>query len=370
MSKKESRPSPTQSATLFKVGTVKKGNDGNLWIIDQNKNGTKRWKKQQDSKSKSKSKSNSKSPKTPKLKIEGDKIVEFELRKTTPFKKIGEFDIGTTVVIGEMYYTPKKGFPKFKKGKYYIYKIDDSLLLSKNKIDKDDIKGVLWKNTGHGVGVDGGTFGFWDLKYLEALGEYDKSLPKNKRRPYSTGIPYYRRIWNKSNLGDTLFIKIKNLENAKLYIEGGFDGEQVIGVVGSTGTGDGSFSCYADPKNNMLLLLGGFTALDFYESVESNDLPGNLNVIKKYNSRKKASKKTSKKSSKTKNRKNSRSTSKSRSKRGNKRGSKSRSKRGSKRKTSSKRKNISKTRRSVTKRYKKNSKTLSKRGSKRGSKRK
>ena len=27
------RPSPTQSATLFKVGTIKKGNDGNRWIV-------------------------------------------------------------------------------------------------------------------------------------------------------------------------------------------------------------------------------------------------------------------------------------------------------------------------------------------------
>ena len=27
------RPSPTESATLFKVGTIKKGNDGNKWIV-------------------------------------------------------------------------------------------------------------------------------------------------------------------------------------------------------------------------------------------------------------------------------------------------------------------------------------------------
>ena len=29
----ELRPSPTESATLFKVGTIKKGNDGNKWIV-------------------------------------------------------------------------------------------------------------------------------------------------------------------------------------------------------------------------------------------------------------------------------------------------------------------------------------------------
>jgi hypothetical protein len=32
------RKSPTQSATLYKVGTKKKGNDGNIWIIVENKN--------------------------------------------------------------------------------------------------------------------------------------------------------------------------------------------------------------------------------------------------------------------------------------------------------------------------------------------
>jgi len=38
------RPSPSQSATLYKVGIKKTGNDGNTWIITENVNGTKRWK--------------------------------------------------------------------------------------------------------------------------------------------------------------------------------------------------------------------------------------------------------------------------------------------------------------------------------------
>ena len=42
---KSNRPSPSQSATLFKVGTKKKGNDGNIWIIKKNKNGVNRWSK-------------------------------------------------------------------------------------------------------------------------------------------------------------------------------------------------------------------------------------------------------------------------------------------------------------------------------------
>ena len=47
ISKKENlnRPSPKESATLFKENTKKKGNDGNIWIVNKNKNGIKRWKK-------------------------------------------------------------------------------------------------------------------------------------------------------------------------------------------------------------------------------------------------------------------------------------------------------------------------------------
>ena len=39
------RQSPAESATLFPVGTVKMGNDGNYWIITMTKNNIKRWTK-------------------------------------------------------------------------------------------------------------------------------------------------------------------------------------------------------------------------------------------------------------------------------------------------------------------------------------
>jgi hypothetical protein len=39
------RPSPSNSATAYKVGTKKKGNDGNTWIVVINANSVKRWKK-------------------------------------------------------------------------------------------------------------------------------------------------------------------------------------------------------------------------------------------------------------------------------------------------------------------------------------
>jgi hypothetical protein len=42
--KKSERKSPYQSATLYKVGTIKTGNDGNKWIVKVNKIGVKQWK--------------------------------------------------------------------------------------------------------------------------------------------------------------------------------------------------------------------------------------------------------------------------------------------------------------------------------------
>ena len=43
ISKKKQRPSPSQSATLFKIGHVKKGNDGNLYQVKETKTKVKRW---------------------------------------------------------------------------------------------------------------------------------------------------------------------------------------------------------------------------------------------------------------------------------------------------------------------------------------
>ena len=39
------RPSPSNSATLLNVGTRKKGNDKNIWIVSITKSGVKKWKK-------------------------------------------------------------------------------------------------------------------------------------------------------------------------------------------------------------------------------------------------------------------------------------------------------------------------------------
>jgi len=60
------RKGPEESATKFSIGTEKKGNDGNMWVIVKNKNGVKRWAKKtsKTKKSRKKSKTTKKSTKT------------------------------------------------------------------------------------------------------------------------------------------------------------------------------------------------------------------------------------------------------------------------------------------------------------------
>jgi len=45
---RKKRKGPSESATKFKVGVKKRGNDANIWVIIKSKNGVKRWKKYLD----------------------------------------------------------------------------------------------------------------------------------------------------------------------------------------------------------------------------------------------------------------------------------------------------------------------------------
>lgn len=42
---KKDRPSPSESAKTYNLGTTKRGNDGKMWTVVANKNGVKRWKR-------------------------------------------------------------------------------------------------------------------------------------------------------------------------------------------------------------------------------------------------------------------------------------------------------------------------------------
>ena len=73
------RPSPTESATLYKVGIKKIGSDGNKWIIAENKNGIKRWKLYKI-----------KEPKEPKVKEPKESMKESKKLKKEPKEPMKE----------------------------------------------------------------------------------------------------------------------------------------------------------------------------------------------------------------------------------------------------------------------------------------
>ena len=83
------RKGPEESATLFSVGTKKKGNDGNLWVIVKNKNGVKRWnKKTNKSKKRSLKKSIKKRKKSNKTsKKTGKKLIGKNLNNSSKLLK-------------------------------------------------------------------------------------------------------------------------------------------------------------------------------------------------------------------------------------------------------------------------------------------
>lgn len=281
-----SRPSPTQSATLFAVNTVKKGNDGNKWSVVETTNGTKRWKRFTET-----------------VVVSKGVITRFSLPKVHTLKRLGKLPIKSKVVVGETSYAPAKGFSKFGKGDYNVYQIDGNLVLSKKLLTKTSVPKINWTNTNVSVAVDGGTFGFWDMNVIKALKSvsdevnnklYGKVKRKRRRKSYAptTSIPEIFIPENK----EALVVQIKHL-NDELFHEYGLDGSIPIGALGYTGTGDGMFGCYTDGKDS-LMLMGGYTEMELLGMVQE-ELPGNLEYFKTHVV-KKSKKKTKKKSKKSK----------------------------------------------------------------------
>jgi len=54
--KKKGRKGPEESATEFSVGEERRGNDGNMWVIQVSKNGIQRWTKKEDKSARGKNK--------------------------------------------------------------------------------------------------------------------------------------------------------------------------------------------------------------------------------------------------------------------------------------------------------------------------
>lgn len=132
------------------------------------------------------------------------------------FNKIGSFNVKDKVVIGDTDYTV---IPGLKPGLYNAYAVDDNLVISKKPLAKSNFKNMVFSISGKSVGVDSGTFGFYDSK-----------------------------IVNKNN-----DINIKDFSGEIVKDKG-----ESYGVVRETGIGDGTFVCYTW-GNATAMLMGGLT---------------------------------------------------------------------------------------------------------------
>ena len=129
------RKGPSQSATLFKEGTVKKGNDGNKWIIVTNKLGVRRWQKTGSNsttikiKPKSKSKSKSKSRRVLKMEADPDTV----WGKNKPLEKLWQ-----SLASGDKVVLIEKG------GKYNIFTMPTGKVTIRKMYDSfDDDENII-----------------------------------------------------------------------------------------------------------------------------------------------------------------------------------------------------------------------------------
>lgn len=242
MSNNKLRPSPSESATLFAIGTIKKGNDGNKWIVSSTNSGIHRWKV-----------------------VQNNNI----LSNIKNLKKIGQINFTSKIGVGSVTYD----IIKLKRGIYDIYKVDDNLMIihaDNGKINKDDIKNIKWKKQNFDVFVDYGTFGFFDVEIMDTIKKYDKT---NKRK-VNNKIPY-----TELNIDSYKHYDYANTDNLDFEVPDELVNYK-FGIVANTGTGDGDFFCYTHNQDKALLL-GGFTMMKLFDN-NPNDMPDNLKYYKKH----------------------------------------------------------------------------------------
>lgn len=155
-----------------------------------------------------------------------DEPKSLKLTDLQTFKKIGSFNADNGIVIGEFDFTK---LPTMKNGVYNAYKVNNSLLIAHNDVDltKNKLSKIIFKNSGKGVGVDGGTFGF-----------YDADIVNNKNK--------YPDINVKKYPDNGIIIKENDIIGYK-------KSDKPIGVLMTTSVGDGGFTAYLN--NNSIALL-------------------------------------------------------------------------------------------------------------------
>ncbi len=154
---------------------------------------------------------------------------------------IGSFVTTGKIIAGESW-NLELDLPK---GVYNAYKSNNDLIIihesNKNKINKSYLLNKVFNIVGD-VGVDVGTYGFYDSGFIYKL------IPKENNAIGGPTMPFFRIPKGKNQVIVTSNSK-SDFKIDKKY------NNVIFGVQSYTGTGDGFFKCLINKKENIALLL-------------------------------------------------------------------------------------------------------------------
>ncbi len=219
---KSSRKSPTESATIFEVGTKKQGNDGNLWVVKLSGNGIKRWVKCNSTGN------------TEKFSAESF----FNNNKSIKLKKILSLNIPKgSIGIGEQIYN----IYKVKKGYYDIYHYSGCLIAIHQS---EDLQKQTFKKIKEKAMVDTGMFAVHDVSSII----HDKKTMYNKTKNVFYPYDAYDNALNHTNNSSPYVLVTKNDMDPNNP-----DKKTIISVFASNSEGDGYYSIFTG-KNSFFIM--------------------------------------------------------------------------------------------------------------------
>jgi hypothetical protein len=197
-------------------------------------------------------------------------ISEFQLPLPSAVTYIGDFYVEGSVVVAEGDWDVIENLAP---GWYGAFRVDDNLMIvhesdpmfNEVELTPQAVRRVAWTNSGAGVGVDGGTFGFFDKDVIDLLNNGNAKLDSND-------LLFYVKFKDGKDF-DGIIVNKDNIEMISGDLSPLTDFEESsFGVMAGTGTGDGGFSAYIELTSKgtptKALLLGGLTELKLSTSHE------------------------------------------------------------------------------------------------------
>ncbi len=168
------------------------------------------------------------------------KIETITIPNPKKLNKIGSFEVKDKLVIGEFDYEELKNM---KKGIYNAYNVNGNLLVCHNSknISTSNINKIKFTNNDNGVGVDGGTFGFFDLSTVNKIKDLEEKIKKNKPtkkkvKKNDRSLPLVNFTYKQDRDG-----KLVTINDIDTRVE--INNKEPFGVMMTTGSGDGLLCC-------------------------------------------------------------------------------------------------------------------------------